>query len=71
MDDDLARWVRVEAARQEMSVSRFLAEVLRERMAAGRRYQQRMRSALARAPFLEGADRRSSREELHERRPVR
>jgi hypothetical protein len=71
MDEGLARWVRVEAARLQMSVSRFLAEVLEQRRAAGAAYRQRMGSALARKPFLDGAERRLSRDELHERHPVR
>jgi len=31
LDEETARWVRVEAARRDVSVSRFLTELLSER----------------------------------------
>ena len=33
VDEDVARWARIEAAREDTSVSRLVGEMLRERMA--------------------------------------
>jgi hypothetical protein len=67
MDDKVARWVRLEAARRDMSVSRFLAELAKTQMSSEQRYRRAMASALARKPFLKSSDRYLSREELHDR----
>ena len=54
LDDETARWARIEAARQDTSMSRLVGGLLREQMArAGReadRYEQARRSYLARRP---------------------
>lgn len=71
LEPELARWTRVEAARQEMSVSRFLATLLKERMAAQDGYGAAMRRALARKPFLKTDGRFLSREEVHDRSRLR
>jgi hypothetical protein len=34
LEEDVARWARIEAARRDTSVSRLLGELLRERMSA-------------------------------------
>lgn len=67
LEPALARWARIEAARQEMSVSRFLAGILKERMAAQDGYAVAMRRSLARKPFLKTDGRYLTREEVHER----
>lgn len=67
LEEDLARWARVEAARQDTSVSQFLAELLRQRMHEHDSYEQAMRRALARKPFLKTDGKYLSREEVHER----
>ena len=71
MEDKVARWLRLEAARRDMSVSRFLAELARTQMSAEQRYRKSMRSALARKPFLDSSGRYLSREELHDRTRLR
>jgi hypothetical protein len=71
MEAELARWARIEAARAEMSVSRFLAGILKERMAAQDGYASAMRRALARRPFLKTDGRYLSREEAHDRSRLR
>jgi hypothetical protein len=71
LEPELARWARVEAARQEMSVSRFLATLLKERMTAQDGYAAAMRRALARKPFLKTDGRYLSREEVHDRSRLR
>ena len=34
LEDDVAQWARIEAARQDTSVSRLLGELLKDRMAS-------------------------------------
>lgn len=67
LDPDLARWVRIEAARGDVSVSRFLADLLRERMEHHGSYQAAKERAIARASFLKTDGRYLSREEAHRR----
>ena len=71
LEPELALWARMEAARMETSVSRFLAGVLREKMTAREGYAPAMRRALARKPFLKTDGRYPSREEVHERSHLR
>ena len=67
LDEEVARWARIEAAQKETSVSRLLGEILRERMLRNDAYQKAMRRALARKPFLKSEGRYLSREEAHDR----
>jgi hypothetical protein len=71
LEEDVARWARIEAARNETSVSRFLAAILKDRMVEKDRYERAMRRALARKPFLDTDGRYLSREEAHERSRLR
>jgi hypothetical protein len=73
LDEKTAAWIRVYAARRGMSVSRFVGELLNERMVETRNYNQALRSFLAQKPFqFEFADgRRATREELHDRSGLR
>lgn len=71
LEEGIARWARVEAAREDMSVSRFLAGILKQRMAAQDGYASAMRRALARKPFLKTDGRYLSREEVHDRSRLR
>jgi len=52
LEEDVARCARMEAAREETSVSRLLGGILKERMTGQDGYQRAMRRALARKPFL-------------------
>ena len=69
LDDETADWARIEAARQDISVSRFVAGLLRERMDHDDRYEQARRSYLAQQPgdLSSGSVGYPSREELHQR----
>ena len=68
LDDETARWARIEAARQDTSVSRFVGRLLREQMQRGDRYEAARRSYLGRGPAsLSGGATYPSRDELHER----
>jgi len=71
LEDEVARWARVEAARQETSVSRLLGGILRERMNQTGEYARAMRRALARKPLFRSDGARLTREELHDRARLR
>jgi len=72
LDDELARWARVAAAKQELSLSAYLAALLRERMDRDSDYEVAMRRSLARAPLpLAWRKRVRSRDEIHERPRIR
>jgi hypothetical protein len=71
LEENLARWARIEAARSDTSVSRFLAEILKERMMRKDDYQSAKRRALARKPFLKTDGRYLSREQAHDRERLR
>jgi uncharacterized protein YqeY len=67
LEEDLARWARIEAAREDTSVSQLLAELLRRRRRDSNEYERARREALAREPFLNTDGKYLSREEVHER----
>lgn len=67
LDEQVARWARVEAARKETSVSRLLGGILRECMLEKDGYEAAMRRALARKPFLKTDGHYLSREKAHAR----
>ena len=71
LQEDVARWARLEAARQDTSVSRLRGEILKQRMLEGDNYQRSMRRALGRKPFLKSDGRYLSREEAHDRDRLR
>jgi hypothetical protein len=70
LEETVARWARVEAARRDTSVSQYLGGVLKEQMAASGQYEAAKRRALKRKPFLK-SDGKLSREEAHERTRLR
>lgn len=64
LDEETSRWIRVEAARDDMSVLRWVGELLRREREQGDTYEESMRSFLdgdgvARTPL---ADERGTRE---------
>lgn len=71
LDEDVALWARLEAARRDTSVSRLLGDLLKQQMAKEKQYDKAMRSALARPPFLKSDGRYARREEVHERARLR
>lgn len=73
LDERTAAWVRVQAARQNISVSRYLGEILHRQMAEVRAYDEAMRRFLSEPPLKFGwADgRRPARGELHDRDALR
>jgi plasmid stability protein len=70
LDDQAAAWARVQAAEHNMSLSRFVGELLRNKMRHSREYERAMRAALAEKPLrLEGAY--LKRDELYDRPRLR
>jgi hypothetical protein len=63
----IARWLRAEAARNNISVSDFLGGILKERMRDAAKYEAAKSRALAREPFIKSQRRYPTREEAHER----
>lgn len=74
LDDEVARWVRILAARHETSVSRLVGELLRERMRTEEGYRSAMERFFSVRPRRlreRPSDRYSSREEVHDRPGLR
>lgn len=72
LDEETARWARVEAARRSTSMSRLVGAVLREHMRGEERYTAAMECFLSRPPRqFTGGERYPRREELHERADLR
>jgi hypothetical protein len=71
LEEDVAQWARIEAARRDTSVSRLLGELLKTRMSTQNNYEHAMRRALRRKPFLKSSGRYLTREEVHERSRLR
>lgn len=73
LPEDLARWVRVRAAENERSVSRWLAELIDGMRRRDDEYDVAMKSFLSRRPRkLEWIDdRRPTRDEIHDRPVLR
>jgi hypothetical protein len=67
LQEHVARWARIEAARRDISVSRLLADILEERMAGEKSYRAAMQRALQRAPIMKSDGKYPSREEIHGR----
>ena len=67
LDEEVARWARVRAAELDTSVSRLVGELLKEHMAADKRYEtaRRRYSARKAGPISKG--RYPRRDDLHER----
>ncbi|MCK6532816.1 MAG: hypothetical protein L6Q84_07565 [Polyangiaceae bacterium] len=68
LDERVARWARVAAAERDMSVSRFVAEILRARMDEDQEYDAAMKRSLAHeaTPLKSKGARYPTRDELHE-----
>ena len=72
LDEDVARWARILAAREETSVSRYLGELLRQTMLEERGYEAAMKDYLSRgSKRLKKSGSYPSREELHDRKSLR
>jgi hypothetical protein len=73
LDEETASWARVYAAERNMSVSRLVGDMLRERMQEAREYDEAMRRFLARKPVRlgRGGQRYPNRDQVHDRSRLR
>jgi hypothetical protein len=73
LDQEIARWVRIEAAREATSVSNLIAGMLRERMLGADAYEAARRRYLSQEARVHSrkGERYPSRDELHERDRLR
>ncbi len=69
LSEDAARWLRVEAARQDTSVSRYLGALVEKERRRDEGYASAMARFLGRAPRVLEASTKPlpGREEVHER----
>ena len=67
MDDSVADWARMEAARRNTSVSRLVGELLAEKMRRDDAYERAMREALDFKSWGSSKGRYLSREEMYSR----
>jgi plasmid stability protein len=73
LDEETAAWARVYAAQHNTSVSRFVGELLQQRMRESREYDEAMRRFLARGPVRLKAERGryATRDELYDHSRLR
>ena len=72
LDEAVARWARLEAARENTSVSRFVGELLAERMRHGHAYDAAMERYLSVKPrAISNGKPYPQRDELHDRTGLR
>jgi hypothetical protein len=73
LEPELADWLRQHAAKRGVSVSRFVGDLVHERMHQGGEYERAMREFLAEKPFAFGwvDGRRPTREEIWDRAAAR
>lgn len=69
LDEEMARWVRVQAAREDVSVSQFLAHLLEERRHRTEGYEAARDAFLSRRPrrLRRGGGPLPRRDEVHVR----
>ena len=73
LDEEVAKWARVEAAKHDTSVSRMVGEMLTEKMQEENTYQAAMRRFLDRKtyPLRRPGESLPKREELYDRKVLR
>ncbi len=73
LDDETARWARLEAARHDTSVSRLVGSMLRREMQAHDTFERAKRQYMSQEPLTHRADGRPypSRDQMHERDGLR
>ena len=67
MEDEVADWARLEAARRNTSVSRLVGEMLAEKMRHDDAYERAMREALEFRSFGRSEGPYLSRDEIYDR----
>jgi len=73
LDEQAAAWARVKAAERDMSLSRYVGELLHERMRHSREYEEAYRAWRAEKPLRlkPPGDRYLTREEANDRAGLR
>lgn len=71
VEEDVARWARLEAARKDTSVSRLVGEMLKGQMQDSDEYEKSMRSYISRKPFLKTDGKYLTRDQAHDRDRLR
>jgi hypothetical protein len=73
LSEKTAAWARVEAAKQNMSLSRFIGDLLEQRLGERRDYEYAMRRFLAKKPrkLRQPGERYLTRDEIYDRSRVR
>ena len=74
LDDEAIQWARVQAAEKDISLSRFLGEMVHERMRHSREYIEAMNAWRNQKPIRlkkDPTDRYLTREEAHDRDNLR
>lgn len=73
LDEKTAAWARTHAAERNLSLSRYIGELLEQTMSQSREYDRAMRRYLGRKPVLlkKPGTHYPSRGELHERGRLR
>jgi hypothetical protein len=72
MEEEVARWARVEAAKRDMSLARFVGEMLKAQMVQSQSYERAMREFLAAQPTgHSGGEPYPKREAIHDRSAFR
>jgi len=69
MEDAVADWARMEAARRNTSVSRLIGELLAEKMRHDDAYERAMREALEFKSWGSSDGRYPKRDEIYDRSP--
>jgi hypothetical protein len=67
MEDTVADWARMEAARRNTSVSRMIGEMLADKMRHDDAYERAMQDWVSRERTWVSNGRRVAREDLHDR----
>ncbi len=73
LDEETARWARVHAAERNMSVSRYIGELLHKNIRESREYEDAMQRYFSSKLVIrrQPGERRPTREELHDRAELR
>jgi len=74
LDEETARRARVRAAERDMSLSRYVGELVQRDVRQSREYEEAMQRYLSRGPFKEltgSPQRYPTRDELHDRAALR
>lgn len=72
LEEDVARWARIQAAMENTSVSRYLGEMLKDQMLRVQNYEEAMTDYLSRKPRrISKSGKYPKREALHDRKNLR